>query len=430
MHMLGEITQYIALAVLLAGLAYFLTLIAGNIKVQNSANISAQADAAYFRTRIGEIMDRREIIKAQDEVSWQGFRKFRVDKKEMEGGGICSFYLKPHDDRPLPFFEPGQYLTFKLDIPGQKKSTIRCYSLSDQPLDNYYRVSIKHQLPPRDNPDAPPGLGSSFFHEQIHEQDIIDVKAPSGHFFLDVTKPHPIVLIGGGIGLTPVLSMLKEVIKRDWRSEIWFFYGISNGSEHIMKEHLKELGSMRDNIKLFVCYSRPGKKDVKGDDYDIEGRVGVDLFKELLPSNNYDYYFCGPPGMMNSLFEGLREWGVPEDRIHYEAFGPATVKKKKEADDSGSNDANKTEAGSGFTVKFSKSDKSAEWTSDSGSILDFAEEHDVDIEFGCRAGNCGTCITAVIEGEIDYLSEPGEKPEAGSCLSCVAIPKGNIVIDA
>ena len=83
MHMLGEITQYIALAVLLAGLAYFLTLIAGNIKVQSSANISAEADAAYFRTRIGEIMDRREIIKAQDEVSWQGFRKFRVDKKDM-----------------------------------------------------------------------------------------------------------------------------------------------------------------------------------------------------------------------------------------------------------------------------------------------------------------------------------------------------------
>ena len=165
--------------------------------------------------------------------------------------------------------------------------------------------------------------------------------------------------------------------------------------------------------------NEPGKKDVKGDDYDVEGRVGVDLFKEVLPSNNYDYYFCGPPGMMNSLFDCLREWDVPEDRIHYEAFGPATVKKKKEADDSGSNNSNKTEAGSGFTVKFSKSDKTAEWTSDSGSILDFAEEHDVDIEFGCRAGNCGTCITAVIEGDVDYLSEPGEKPETGSCLSWI-----------
>ena len=84
----------------------------------------------------------------------------------------------------------------------------------------------------------------------------------------------------------------------------------------------------------------------------------------------------------------------------------------------------------GFTINFAKSNKTAEWTSAAGSILDFAEENDVDIDFGCRAGNCGTCITAVKDGDVDYLTEPGERPEAGSCLACVSIPKGNITIDA
>ncbi|MEE2746359.1 MAG: 2Fe-2S iron-sulfur cluster-binding protein [Pseudomonadota bacterium] len=428
--MLGELIQLAALAVLFASLAYLLILILNNHRIQTAAIASSQEENNYFRTRVGEIMDRRQIIQAQEELSWQGFRKFQVRRKEMEGGDICSFYLYPHDERQLPYFEPGQYLTFKLDIPGQKKQTIRCYSLSEQPLQDYYRVSVKKIPPPRDNPEVPPGLGSNFFHNNIEEGDIIDVKAPSGHFFLDVTKPQPVVLIGGGIGLTPVLSMLKEIISKDWRSEVWFFYGISNGAEHIMKDHLKELSNIADNIKLRVCYSRPREEDIEGTDYDIKGRVGVDLFKEVLPSSNYHYYFCGPPPMMNSLFEDLREWKVPEDHLHYEAFGPATVKKKQEADGSKDGAGSDDKDAEKFVINFAKSDKSVEWSPNDGSILDFAEENDVDIEFGCRAGNCGTCITAVIEGNVDYLSEPGEMPETGSCLSCIAVPKGNITINA
>ena len=166
---MGEIIQLVALVVLVASLAYVLLVIFGNFRIQNATVLSAEAESQYFRTQIGEIMDRRQIIKAQDETSWQGFRKFKVERKFPEGGGICSFYLHPHDDRPLPFFEPGQYLTFKLDIPGQKKQTIRCYSLSDQPLSDYYRVSIKAIPPPNDNPDAPPGLGSNFFHDHMEQ---------------------------------------------------------------------------------------------------------------------------------------------------------------------------------------------------------------------------------------------------------------------
>jgi len=426
---MGDFIQLVALVVLLTSFVYLLVVILGNFRIQNAAAVASDAEVQFFQTRVGEIMDRRQAIKAQEELSWQGFRKFEVARKNFEGGDICSFYLKPHDGRSLPPFQPGQFVTFNLDIPGQTKNAVRCYSLSDAPDQERYRVSIKKIPPPRDNPDAPPGLASNHFHDNINEGDILDVKAPSGHFFLDVTKPHPVVLIGGGVGLTPVLSMLNEIVAKEWRSEIWFFYGVRNGQEHIMKDHLREIANSADNIRIRICYSDPTDDDVEGVDYDHASRVGVPLFQEVLPSNNYHFYFCGPPPMMNSLFEDLREWQVPEDHLHYEAFGPATVKKKKEADDHADAEAGEKKA-EGLSVKFAKSDKTVTWNSDVGSILDLAEEHGVAMDFGCRAGNCGTCITAVLDGEVDYLSEPGEKPESGSCLSCVSIPKGNLVIDA
>ena len=179
-------------------------------------------------------------------------------------------------------------------------------------------------------------------------------------------------------------------------------------------------------MHLHVCYSNPADKDKPGEDYHHAERVGVDLFKTLLPSNNYSYYFCGPPPMMNALAEGLEAWGVPEKNIHYEAFGPATVKKLKKAAPPPAADA----SAAAIEVTFVKSGKTIAWESDAGSLLDFAEAHGVSIDSGCRAGNCGTCITAVQGGSVDYVTEPGEMPEAGSCLTCISVPKENLKLDA
>jgi ferredoxin len=134
---------------------------------------------------------------------------------------------------------------------------------------------------------------------------------------------------------------------------------------------------------------------------------------------------------MNSLFEGLRAWDVPEANIHYEAFGPATVSKKKEADQASEKSPTAaSETGDIILVNFAKSGKEIAWNGDAGSLLDLAEDNDISIDSGCRAGNCGTCETAIKSGEIDYLSEPGETPEEGCCLACIAIPKESITIDA
>ena len=286
--------------------------------------------------------------------------------------------------------------------------------------ESHYRVSIKRVPPPRGRDDVPPGKSSNFFHDHVQENDILDVKAPGGNFFLDVTKTTPIVLIGGGIGLTPVLSMLEAVVAHGFQRDVWFFYGVRNSDEHIMKDYLNELDKAHHRLNLRICYSDPKDGDEPDVDYHHAERVSVDLFKRVLESNNFEYYICGPPPMMESLVADLKDWGVPTDAIHFEAFGPASVKKT----------APPAADTQGVKVTFQKSNKSLSWTSDAGSLLEFAEANGVEIDAGCRAGNCGTCLTAVRSGEVDYLNEPGERPESGSCLVCVGVPKSELVLDA
>lgn len=422
------VVNIVAIGVLcLLGL-YVLSSIYANLRTAGATERGVQAEIGLLREKVDQIRAVREFDKQKNELSWNGIRKFRVHKKHPENHEICSFYLKPHDDRPLPPFNPGQYLTFKLDLPSAKKVTTRCYSLSDAPVSEYYRVSIKRNPPPKDPGKADVGKSSSnFFHDQINEGDILDVQAPNGDFFLDLHRQSPVVLIGGGIGITPVLSMVNAIINTGSKRETWFFLGIRNGKEHVFREHLEKIDAEHDNIHVRIVYSKPDEGDEQGRDYHHQGRVGAPLFQEVLPSNNYDYYFCGPPPMMESLFEGLREWDVPESRIHFEAFGPATVKKKKAADPAAPAAA---PSGDGFKLKFVKSEKELVWDGSEDSILEFAEANDIDMDSGCRAGACGTCVTAVLNGSVNYATEPSAEVDKGSCLTCISVPGSDMELDA
>jgi len=361
----------------------------------------------------------------QVQLLWNGYRKFQVAKKIIECEDVASFYLEPHDKRPLPPFKPGQYVTFQLNLPGQGKPLIRCYSLSDSHRPDYYRVTIKRALPPPDVPGCKPGLASCHFYENIREGDILDVKAPGGHFFLDMSEETPVVLISGGVGVTPMVSMLNAIIESGSKREAWFFFGVRNRTDHIFREFLEKICAGRENIHLHVCYSRPGPGDVKGHDYQHEGRVGVELFKQLLPSNNYEYFICGPGPFMKTITDGLAAWGVPDKHVHFEAFGPATVKKAAPAVA-----ASDTMMLSKIVVTFGRSGKKHHWNPATGSLLDFAESHGVKIDAGCRAGNCGTCLVAIKSGDVEYLTSQGASAEAGSCLTCICKPKSDLVLDA
>ncbi len=421
--MLNIIFSFVALAFLLGLVAYVLVLLANNSRILAISQEKAELEAELLKAKIKNIMDRRELEAKQVKLAWNGFRKFKVVSKVKETNDITSFYLAPHDGKELPGFQPGQFLTFQIPVPNQPQPVIRCYSLSDSPFHpERYRVSIKRVLAPRDNPSSPPGLISTYFHDSLNENDIVDVKAPSGHFHLSMAKKFPVVLLAGGVGITPLLSMLNAITEMGSQREVWFFLGVRNKKDHVMKEHLEMVARENENVRLRVFYSAPGETDVLDEDYHVKGRVNVENLKTILPSSNFDYYICAPPPMVKDLRKDLAEWGVPKKNIHFEAFGPATVKGCKAKPEK--------ESGVKINIQFEKSGKTLVWDSKAASLLDFAELNGIPIDSGCRAGNCGTCLTAIRQGKVELVGEPGSKPEEGSCLACISIPKEDLTLDA
>ena len=141
--------------------------------------------------------------------------------------------------------------------------------------------------------------------------------------------------------------------------------------------------------------------------------------------DNYEFYICGPGAMMEALTSGLKEWGVPDTDINFESFGPASIKKTSET-----SRQSKALSQKRLEIEFSRSSRTIEWDGSCSSILELAETHDITIESGCRAGSCGTCLTALKQGEVEYIEEPGTLPESSSCLTCITIPKTKLILDA
>ena len=371
------------------------------------------------------------ITELASALAWNGFRNFRVDRREIEDGNssICSFYLVPEDKQLLPAFKPGQFLTFRLDVPKADGNGIeqitRCYSLSDAPLADHFRVSIKRMSPPPGS-DHPPGRSSNFFHDKIRVGTILQVRAPSGHFYLEAGN-SPIVLIAGGIGITPMLSMLNWCLMHQLGREIWFFYGARNSKDTAFSVHLHAIAAANPNVHLRLCFSDPLVDDQLGKDFHRYGHVGVDQFRMELPLKPYHYYICGPTPMMETLVPALEDWGVPDAHIHFEAFGPASIKRRKP--ESAVTESAIASAHSDVTVTFAKSGKQAQWSPQSGSLLEFAEAQGIAIDSGCRAGGCGTCQTTIRSGEVAYRQSPDFDPEPGTCLMCVCTPTTHVTLE-
>ncbi|MBM4762859.1 NO-inducible flavohemoprotein [Bacillus sp. B15-48] len=244
---------------------------------------------------------------------WEGFRGFLVDKKVKESDVITSFYLKPQDGGLIASYKAGQYLTVKVQPEGEKNTHIRHYSLSDAPGKDYYRISVKRE-------DA--GVVSNYLHKNIEAGNILAVSAPAGDFVFE-EKETPVVFISGGVGLTPMVSMLKTVIEQQPEREVTFIHAALNSHVHAMKDEVNEVANNYSTVKNFVVYSEPTEQDKIEKVYDKEGFIDLDWLKSVINDKNADFYFCGPIPFMKVIFRALKEWGVSDDHIHYEFFGPA-----------------------------------------------------------------------------------------------------------
>lgn len=432
--MMANLTYFLGLLLCgIAGLQAFVYL------VRSTSGLLADRRANNLRVELlnSQIQAARSKHQVQKEstIGWEGFRKFRVTRKDAECDGAHSFYLAPHDGKALPSFSPGQYLTFQFRVPGEPKPVIRCYSLSDAPGRDYYRCTIKKVPSPRDKPELPSGRASTYMNEQVAVGDILDVKAPRGNFFLDMESDRPIVLLAGGVGITPMLSMMNAIALSGSNRKAILFYGVMNSLSHIARQEIAALCDSHSNLEVVTCYSDQIESDVQGRHYDVGERVSIDLLRTRLgPTANmdYDFYLCGPGGFMAAITDGLEAWGVPAEAVHTEAFGPSSVKKKKPV-------AVGAGAGAGAAggelpatpmVQFGRSGKQLPWNPECDSLLDFAEAAGIEVESGCRAGNCGTCVLAVKAGTVTYTEEPSSECEKGNCLPCVCVPAGPLVLDA
>lgn len=367
--------------------------------------------------------------------AWAGFRTFRVASKVLEdaNGQICSFYLVPEDAMPLAPFLPGQFLTFKLELPaanGGVDTVVRCYSLSDAPQKDHYRVSIKRVTSPMGS-QAPPGVSSNYFHDHVQMGSLLQVRSPAGHFCID-RSDSPSVLIGGGIGITPLLSMLNWCLKEQPGREVWLFYGVRNYAELAMPEHLISLAKEHAEFHLHLCFSEPSEPELTQTTSETahhhQTRVTVSLLRRLLPLKPYHFYICGPAPMLQSLVPALEDWGVPDGHIHFEAFGPASIKRKRSAQ-ALPPETSFPGASGDLVVTFEKSGKQLPWRPVLGSLLELAEANGIAVNSGCRAGGCGTCQTIIRSGEVAYSQAPDFDPEPGTCLLCVCTPKTAVVLE-
>ncbi len=359
--------------------------------------------------------------------AWAGWRTFRVARRTFEDAAQtqCSFYLEPVDGLPLPAYQPGQFLTFSLPVgsgaDGAPRTITRCYSLSDRPAANHYRVTIKRAIAP----GQAPGVGSGYFHDTLTPGSTLRVRAPAGHFYLDVATPTPVVLIGCGIGITPMMSMLRWCAEHQPQRLVHLYYGVGNSAEQAYKVVLEDMAQAHAQLRLHVVYSRPLPHDRPGSDYQHTGHVDLALLQQTLPPGLHQFYLCGPARMMESLVPALAQWGVPRTHLHFEAFGPATV--RLPGDDT---PATPDPSAAALAVHFKRSGRSLGWRSKDGYLLDFAEAHGIELESGCRTGLCGSCARTVLQGTVAYDTPPAYPLEPGQCLLCVGKPCDALVLDA
>lgn len=362
-------------------------------------------------------------------MSHETYLDLRVERITQETWNTKSFHLVPADGSAIAPYLPGQHLLFRLPVAGagHERKLLRFYTLSDcyRP-GGAYRISVKLEAPPANAADAPAGEGSSFLHTAVNVGDLLSAKGPVGDFVLDPLAAQPLVLVAGGIGITPILAMMHGIAEaRNSGREVHVFLGMRTKSDHAFKTECEALAQRCPSLRLTVCYDEATEADLPGQDYTYAERVSLDLLQRLLPHRIYQYYICGPRPMMDSLTHGLRDWGVADADVFTESFGPATATKLIAAEEP------KAEVGpAGIEVTFAKSGKTCTWDPAFNCLLEFAEAQGISLSAGCLYGDCGTCMTTLPSGSVRYNHATGIEPDAGSCLPCSCKPAESIVIDA
>lgn len=284
--------------------------------------------------QLADIMSGKEKAISEEQIrstGWEGWRDFEIVGKDAESTTITSFYLKPVDGRPLPMFQPGQYLSVRTYIPELDYMQPRQYSLSDAFRSDRYRISVKRESGiDVHNLQAPacPGIFSNHLHDKKEIGDIVQVSQPAGDFFMDQTASNtdaPVVLISAGVGLTPMTSILNTIIARKDQRRVSWIHTSRNAQVEAFSDHLRKTIKAHPNVNSIVFHSAPTGTERQGIDYDVKGRLSLDLIDDdvhlMTHSTSTMYFVCGPGTFMTEVEAALKSKGVDGNRIKMEVFG-------------------------------------------------------------------------------------------------------------
>ena len=253
---------------------------------------------------------------AEQPGGWTGFKRFVVRRKEQEGESLIALYLEPEDGSALPVYEPGQYICVRAQI--GKFHHLRQYSLTEAPGKNYFRIGVKHE----GQEERHSGMVSSYLHEQVSQGDALELSCPGGVFTLDYTSARPVVLLGAGIGITPLLSMLLTLRARQPERSVVLSYAVRNGRYHAFADEIAHLARDHQQLSTTTFYEQPAMEDEFGRHFDRAGRIDAAWLQEHVP-HNAEVYLCGPRGFMQGILTTLLKQGLKPEQLHYEIFGPA-----------------------------------------------------------------------------------------------------------
>jgi ferredoxin-NADP reductase/MOSC domain-containing protein YiiM len=350
-----------------------------------------------------------------------GFRPLAVVEINQESADVLSLTMQSADGQPLPSALPGQYVVLRLQRTGDGPPLFRCYSLSDAPSTEHYRISVKIE---------PNGVAGTYLRDHLRVGDALDVSSPRGSFILE-SGERPVVLLSAGIGATPVLAMLYALAARRSTRQVLWLHGARDRQHHPFAAEVRRLMLALPKSRSYVCYSKPGSRDKMGEDFDATGHLSRSVFDEVGFPREADVYLCGPTLFMNEMKQTLATVGVPPGRIHVELFNgsesmtPGVVRAATRAPHLPNDDAN-----TGPVVSFARSGIAAHWKGAAyQSILELAEACDVPVRWSCRTGVCHTCESGLISGAVVYAPEPLEKPADGNVLVCCSQPIRDVAID-
>jgi len=357
---------------------------------------------------------------ASSTPAWVGFRSLRVTDKIRESNNVTSLRLEATDGKPLTAALPGQFVVLRLRPTPSAAPLLRSYSLSGEPSDARWRISVKRNAG---------GVAGAYIADRVRPGDTIEMAAPRGDFTLQ-PGDGAVVFVSAGIGATPVLAMLLALATAKSPRQLWWLHGARYRAEHPFAEEVRAALRALPGAHGHICYSAPGPNDRPGVDFDAPGRLSAAVLPGLGVPRDADFYLCGPAAFMAALSAGLAEWGVASNRIHTEVFGAgpsktpgiAATPQKPPHQPPGPD-------GSGPLVSFARSGLDVRWSPPFLSLLELAEACDVPVRWSCRTGVCHNCETALIAGAVGYQLDPVDPPGAGNVLICCSQPKDDIVID-